>query len=189
MRKSKEVAARTRQHIVTTAAKEFRRKGINGIGLSDIMAKAGLTHGGFYRHFTTKGQLIAEALEEALDAMTQKMDASAKADGMDVMIAKYLSESHRDDPAAGCPLAALGSEIARGDRRARAAGTNGFAKFVDIIAAQIEGLPPELAKARALLALSTMIGALTVARLVNDTRLSVAILKEARKHVRDLVIK
>jgi TetR/AcrR family transcriptional repressor of nem operon len=68
-------------------------------------------------------------------------------------------------------------------------GTNGFAKFVDIIAAQIEGLPPELTKQRALVAMSTMIGALTVARLVNDPQLSVAILKAARKHVRDLVVK
>ena len=95
--------------------------------------------------------------------------------------AVYLSTDHRDNPAAGCPLSAIGSELARCDGKTRAAATAGFLKLVEIMAGQSGRLPPAIARRRALVAASTMIGALTMSRVVTDPELSAEILKEAEK--------
>src|SRR6266852_3201739 len=132
MRKSREAAAKTRERIVSAAASEFRRNGIVATGLSDLMAAAGLTHGGFYKHFESKDQVVAEACAEAVGSLTEMMTAvaadkpSKAKGGLEAVVAKYLSTAHRDDPSHGCPLAALGSEIARCDEKTRAASTEGF---------------------------------------------------------------
>src|SRR5260370_39024919 len=99
--------------------------------------------------------------------------------------ARYLSTDHRDDHARGCPLAALGSEIARCDEGVRSAATDGFLRLVGIIAAQYEGTRPDLAKRRALAAASMLIGALTMSRLVTDPELSFAILSQANRDLAD----
>ena len=110
MRKSREDAARTRKRIVSAAAAEFREHGVVATGLADLMNAAGLTHGGFYKHFVSKDQLVAEAFAEALDALIRRLtDAGPGA------TATYLSDWHRDNPGEGCPLSAIGSELARCD--------------------------------------------------------------------------
>ncbi|SIN72501.1 transcriptional regulator, TetR family [Singulisphaera sp. GP187] len=180
MRKSKAEAAETRKRIVAAAAAEFRKNGIVATGLSDLMKAAGLTHGGFYKHFESKDQLIAEACAEAGRALAEKVAANASKGSA---VASYLSARHRDNPADGCPLAALGSELARCDERTREVATAGFERLVGILAGQFAKLSPEEARRRALVSASTMIGALAMARMVNDTNLSAEILQEAEASI------
>jgi TetR/AcrR family transcriptional regulator, transcriptional repressor for nem operon len=184
MRKSKQEAAATRQRIIKAAAAAFRKNGIAGTGLSDLMAAAGLTHGGFYRHFDSKDQIVAEACAAATEsAIATFFSKKSSQRGLKARIAKYLSPAHRDDPSAGCPLAALGSEIARCDGKTRAAATQAFLELVDIIAAESGKTRPDVARRRALVAASTMIGALTMSRMVTDSELSAGILREAEKQL------
>ena len=180
MRKSREEAAQTRKRIVTAASGEFRKHGIVATGLNDLMSVAGLTHGGFYKHFESKDQLVAEAVETAI---CEGLAAAASEKGG--AAAAYLSTGHRDNPATGCPLSAIGSELARSDEKTWAAATAGFLKFVEIMAGQFGKLPPATARRRALVAVSTMIGALTMSRIVTDPELSAEILKEAEKSLSD----
>ncbi len=183
MRKSKQEAARTRERIVEAAAAEFRENGIAATGLADLMSAAGLTHGGFYRHFDSKDQLIEEACAEAIATMTDRLAsaASRKSGRAGLKAAKtvYLSTHHRDNPREGCPLAALGSELARADAKTRAAATAGFQKMVDVLASQFDQDKPSEARKRAIAAASTLIGALTMSRIVNDEALSDSILRIA----------
>jgi TetR/AcrR family transcriptional repressor of nem operon len=180
MRKSREEAAQTRKRIVTTASGEFRRNGIVATGLSDLMSAAGLTHGGFYKHFDSKDQLVAEACAEAVKTAILERLGAAASEGAGAAAA-YLSTGHRDSPATGCPLSAIGSELARSDEKTRAAATAGFLKLVEIMAGQFGKIPRAAARRRALVAVSTMIGALTMSRIVTDPELSVEILKVAQK--------
>ena len=187
MKKSKLETAETRRRIVKTAAAESCRNGIHATGLSDLMAAAGLTHGGFYRHFNSKDQLVAEACAAATLSLGETTDASAchgvGKDALEAIVASYLSTDHRDNPSDGCVLAGLGSELARSDDKTRAAATAGFRKLVDAFAKQYRRTKPETAKARALVAVSAMIGALTMSRIVTDPKLSAAILRHTKKHL------
>ena len=166
MRKSREEAAQTRKRIVTAAAGEFRKNGIVATGLNDLMKAAGLTHGGFYKHFESKDQLVAEACAEAVEAMIANVAGRRRRSG--AAAAAYLSTGHRDNPADGCPLAAIGSELGRSDEKTRAVATDGFLKLVEIMAGQFGDMPPDVARRRALVAVSTMIGAVTMSRIVTD---------------------
>jgi len=103
--------------------------------------------------------------------------------GLKAIVESYLSGEHRDEPADGCPIAALGSEIARGDERTRAAATQALLRFVEVIASRLGKTPPDVARRRALVAAATMIGAVTISRIVTDSELSDDILREAAKHL------
>ena len=151
------------------------------------MSAAGLTHGGFYRHFKNKDHLVAEALTSGLDSIVEKMKAAGGSGGVNAMVSGYLSEAHRDDPSQGCPLAALGAETARCDASVRDAATEGFTKLIDIIAGQLTNIRPDTARKRALVVMSTMIGALTMARVVDDPGFSDTILRQAERHIRDFL--
>lgn len=177
MRKSREEAAETRKRIVSAAAAEFRERGIVATGLADLMKAAGLTHGGFYKHFESKDQLVAEACAEAVEALIEKLTSAAPG-----AAATYLSGWHRDNPGEGCPLSSIGSELGRSDAKTRAVATDGFLRLVDVVAGQLAGAPPA-ARRRAVVAVSTMIGAVTMARVVSDPALSAQILEEAKKSV------
>ena len=179
MRKSREEAAQTRKRIVAVAAGEFRKHGIVATGLNDLMKAAGLTHGGFYKHFESKDQLVAEACAQAVETIVEFV-TNAAAGGTPVA-KTYLSTGQRDNPAAGCPLAAIGSELGRSDEKTRAVATDGFLKLVDLMAGQFGKARPADARRRALVAVSTMIGALTMSRVVTDPELSAEILREAEK--------
>jgi TetR/AcrR family transcriptional regulator, transcriptional repressor for nem operon len=185
--RSKQEAAATRQRIIRESAAAFRKNGIAETGLSDLMAAAGLTHGGFYRHFDSKAQLIAEACEAAAKSLAEQLAASTSKKssraGLKAIVEKYLSAAHRDEPEDGCPVAALGSEIARGDEKTRAAAMQGFLKLAEIIASQFRKTRPDVARRRALVAVATMIGALTMSRIATDSELSASILREAEKQL------
>src|SRR5499425_2449142 len=187
MRKSKQEAAVTRQRIIKAAAAAFRKNGIAGTGLSDLMASAGLTHGGFYRHFDSKDQIVAEAFTAAAESLAEQLAASASRKsaqrGLKAIVEKYLAAAHRDEPADGCPVAALGSEIARSDERTRAAATLALLKFVEIIGSQFDKTRPDVARRRAWIAAATMIGAVTISRIVTDSELSAGILRETEKQL------
>jgi len=186
MKKSKLEAAETRRRIVKSAAAEFRRKGINNTGLNEVMAAAGLTHGGFYRHFASKDQLVAEACAAAMVAAEKNQFSGClglRKVGLEAILTEYLSKNHRDNLSAGCVLAGLGSELARSDDRTRAAATAGFLKLVDAFAQQYRRTKHEIATQRALVAVSAMIGALTISRIVTDPKLSAAVLRQTKKHL------
>lgn len=175
MRKSKEEAAETRRRIVKAAARQFREKGIVATGLADLMKAAGLTHGGFYKHFASKDRLVEEATAEAVDTLLEGLAAHPTVNDA---VAAYLSSHHRDNPASGCPLAALGGELARSDKKAREVATAGFVRLADILAGKAGTAD---ARRRALAAAATMIGAVTMSRVVTDPKLSDEILRAAEK--------
>jgi TetR/AcrR family transcriptional repressor of nem operon len=185
MKKSKAETAETRRKIIETAAQEFRRNGIHATGVSEIMAAAGLSHGGFYRHFESKEQLIAEACAANMDALVES--AATAAEGGDASLLKhlreYLSKNHDDEFLAGCPLVAIGSELGRGDMHTRRAASDGFRQLVDIISLQEHDSDPRIARANAMFKLSAMIGALTMSRIVDDQQFADQILNEAKKRL------
>lgn len=190
MRRSKEEAAETRRRIVATASEAFRAHGVEGIGISDLMGKLGLTHGGFYRHFESKDQLLAEACRHALGQTVSELGAAAdrapQGHGLETALRQYLRPLHRDHPDKGCALAAIGGEVARGDRRSRIAMTEGYRRLVDTIVRQLPDLPEAEAEERALAIVSGMIGALAMSRLVDDEALSSRLLRAARRQLEAL---
>jgi len=186
MRKSRVEAVKTRERIVAAAAQKFRRQGIAATGLIDLMKAAGLTHGGFYKHFDSKDQLVAEACAAALRrselaAILPSQAAATKKgrDGLKARAAAYLSAGHRDNPQAGCPFAALGSELARADDETRARLTAGLLQGLDVFAGHFDNVRPDEARKRAIAMASLMVGALTLARVVDDPKLSNTILRTA----------
>jgi len=185
MRKSRQEAAETRQRIVEAASSRFRENGIDGTAVADLMSQAGLTHGGFYKHFTSKEHVVLESLQLAAGSLRESMEASLSRStdvrGLNVAINDYLSLEHRDDPGSGCPFVALASELARSSDEVRDAATEGIVNLINLIASRLTELPPAAARKKALVMLSTMMGALTMARMVNDEQLSSSILREAKK--------
>src|SRR5260370_42356753 len=119
MRKSKEEAAETRARIIRNASKEFNQHGNAGTGLADVMKAAGLTHGGFYKHFQSKDELVAEAIERGLEKSLQAIERSAGERAIAEFINEYLSPVHRDDFENAFPLPALGAELSRGGGKTR----------------------------------------------------------------------
>src|SRR5256885_13386624 len=116
MKVSREQAAQHRERIVEAAAQRFRERGFEGIGVADLMKEAGLTHGGFYGHFSSKEDLIAEASDRALMrslALFTKVAEREPADALPAIASAYLTRKHRDNPGAGCVLAALGPDVFR----------------------------------------------------------------------------
>lgn len=187
MRKSKAETARTRQRIVVAAGSEFLCNGITEAALTRVMSAAGLTHGGFYRHFESKDQLVAEACRQTLLSLTQSLESSVldkgPRDALRTLCDKYVSADHRDHPATGCPLAALGSELARADSPTREAATEGFLRLSRLIAAQLRHLSPRKAEQEAMAIAATMIGAITLSRIVTSPRISDSILAAAHDYV------
>jgi len=180
MRKSNKEAARTREAIVAAAADHIKRTGIAEASLADVMAGAGLTHGGFYRHFRSKEHLVAEALSVAGDKTIAVVSQNLRKGGVTAAVDDYLSTSHRDSPNPVCPFAALGSEMARAGGETKAAATGVLEKLFATLATN--GSEPD-ARAQAIVALSTMVGAMTLARIVSDGRLSDEILNRAKDYL------
>jgi TetR/AcrR family transcriptional repressor of nem operon len=187
MRRSQADTAKTRERIVETASKQFRRHGISDAGLSRLMAAAGLTHGGFYRHFASKDQLVTEACHKALLSLTDGLEAriagKSPNHALPLLLEKYLSRTHRDQPATGCVLAALGSELARSDAATRDAATNGFLRLAGLIARQLKTLPPDEAQSRSLAIAAAMVGAITLSRIITDAPTSNALLRGTKNYI------
>lgn len=180
LRKSNKEAAETRRAIVAAAADYIRRTGIAGASLSDVMAAAGLTHGGFYKHFRNREQLIAEALVAAGRSSAEMLREVRAKKGRNAALDRYLSREHRDAATPTCPMAALGSEAARSSGETRAAAAVVIEQMIDELA---EDQSSEESRAEAMVDYATMIGAMTLARIVSGTTLSEEILERARKRL------
>jgi TetR/AcrR family transcriptional repressor of nem operon len=187
MKKSRAETAETRRRIVDAAAKRLIFKGIEGSGLNELMAEVGLTRGGFYRHFASKDQLVAEACTAGLQSTIRRSEVVAGGDdpaaAFRAIAGTYLSPEHRDNRAGGCPFAGLGSELARSGGETREAAARGFERLAAALEVHRPGRSPDEARAEAAYTLSAMVGALTMARMVDDPALSDTILDEARKRL------
>ena len=175
--------AKTHQRIVTLASRRFREKGLAGIGIADLMKEAGLTVGGFYKHFKSRDDLVAEAVGSALGSWKRQVDAAASGGPpvtYESLVDDYLSETHRNHPGTGCPVGALAEDIARSDRRTRALVTGQIRDDIALLANLIHGENEGergAARSQAILTYCALIGAIGVARAVADEQLSHQILK------------
>ena len=176
---SKAQKTRTHKRIVSIASKRFREKGLAGFGIAELMKEAGLTVGGFYKHFDSRDDLVAEAVNSAFGGWKRRVDAS-KSGGPPVsyekLIEDYLSEAHRDNPGAGCAFSALAPEIARSDKRTRALTSEQVQSDIQLIAGLLPAKGKRMARSRAILAFSALVGAMSLARAVSDVALSREIL-------------
>jgi TetR/AcrR family transcriptional repressor of nem operon len=182
VRVSREQAAENRQRIVDVAGTLFRQKGFEGIGVDAIMEAAGLTHGGFYGHFESKADLAEQACSAGLERSKQKWEAFAQASpdaALPEIARSYLSKRHRDDPGHGCVFAALGGEVARSSDAVRSTVTKGVRTQLGILERVAKSRSKAARRKQAIAALSGMVGAMVVARLVNDSALSNEILTVA----------
>ena len=180
MRVSRAEAARNRERIIEVAAKLFRERGFDGIGVADLMKSAGLTHGGFYGHFASKEDLMAQACARALESSLGQLQQAAEQGGENAFSAvasAYLSRAHRDQPDEGCVLAALGAEAARRGSPVRGAFTQGVRSLVDALTRLAPGKSKRLKREKALATVASMVGALVLARAIDDTELSDEVLK------------
>ena len=191
---SKQQATENREAIIDAAEKLFRDKGVDAVGLNDLMDAAGFTRGGFYNHFKSKDALVAAVLDRAMEDGAAALGAAIagwQAKGrvpLNGQIEWYLSPAHRADIESGCPLAGFAGDVRRLDaaarqRYARGLQTN-FEYCTDIVAAP--GESPAAARARAIALFSQMVGALVLSRAVAEAapELSDEILESARKNLR-----
>jgi TetR/AcrR family transcriptional repressor of nem operon len=188
MRKTKLETAATRVKIVEAARAEFRRHGIDGSGLTGLMAAAGLTQGGFYKHFESKAQLVAETTAAAVDDQVEQLRHMAEHAGAQrafkASVDGYLCAEHRDGEA-GCPYAALGSELARGDEQVRAVAVDGFERMIELLSGQLSATAASSTRDQALLAMCAMMGALTVSRMAKGEPLSEEVLAVVNRQLVD----
>jgi TetR/AcrR family transcriptional repressor of nem operon len=129
MRVSREQAIANREKVVDVASALFRKHGIDGVGVADIMKAAGLTHGGFYGHFDSKEDLAAEACSRAARRSWDVWINGASPGGLEAIVRKYLTPEHRNDRGRGCLYAAVGSDIPRQPRAVRRAFTERSAGY------------------------------------------------------------
>lgn len=167
--------AASHERIVKAASRRIRRDGVDNVGVAELMKQAGLTHGGFYRHFESRDDLVAEAIAEALAQGSQRVQASAKLSGPSALAAivdGYLSRLHRDKPETGCAVAALPTDVARCGPRAGAAYSRQVRAYLELLT----DLTPDRDPDQAHLILASLVGALLLARAVDDRGLSDEIL-------------
>jgi TetR/AcrR family transcriptional repressor of nem operon len=174
---------RTRQRILDVAATAFRKHGIDGVGVRDIMKQSGLTQGGFYFHFRDKEALFAEASRNAVASGSEWLYDSIKSAPpgreLQCFIDAYLSPAHRDHLESGCLLSALGTDVARSDEARRREFSKLAAAILDRISPYVPG-PDSDARRRRAGVLASMAGVLMVSRVLGDTERGRTLLTEAR---------
>jgi AcrR family transcriptional regulator len=182
--RSKEI---THERIVDAAARAIRRSGYNGTGVADIMKAAGLTHGGFYAHFASREAMLAEAADRAGGEAVKLMERVAAnvppQQVLTAMMKVYLSDDHVKGIETGCATAALVSEMPRQAPEVRRASTRRIKEMIDLVARQMPDWGQPSAHDHALVNISLMVGALVLARAVDDPRLSDALRKSALNHL------
>ena len=177
----------THELIVETAARAIRRSGYGGPGVAEIMKEAGLTHGGFYAHFDSREGMLAEAADRAgadtVATMARVAAAAPPEQALNAMLRAYLSKAHVESAATGCAVAALGSEMPRQAPKVRRAATRRIKEMIDLVARQSPDWGQPGAHERALVTLATALGALVLARAVDDPKLSDAVREAALNHL------
>jgi TetR/AcrR family transcriptional repressor of nem operon len=166
--------AANRQGILDAASRLFRDKGFEAVSVSEVMKAAGLTHGGFYGHFASKDDLIAQSITHALAGNPEKPA------GLRAFLDGYLSPRHRDNPASGCPTASLAADIRHQSPETRAAMTGGIRSQIGRINQALPGVNNAQDRRAAIGTWAAMVGAVVLARAVDDPALSDEILRETR---------
>jgi AcrR family transcriptional regulator len=180
MRYDKGHKEETRRHILDVASAQFRESGIAAVGLAGIMSEAGLTNGAFYSHFASKEDLVREVLTDSLTRREERHKANLENGvALETTIRDYLSTRHRDRAGTGCPTAALVAEIARHPKATRDAFTGKVSDILTLVAEQIRLGTAKERRRNAITIYATMVGALQLARAVNDKPLSDEILENA----------
>lgn len=184
MRVSRDQARQNRQRVVATSSALFREKGVDGVGISDLMSEAGLTHGGFYKQFGSKAELVEEACALALDDTMAFWDGylEGAAEPRARFIRAYLSHQQRDRVGEGCLLPALAGEARREAPAIRAVFTRAIRSYADRLDQPAEARTAQT-RAEALSTLSEMVGAILLARVTDDPQLSNEILDAAQRHI------
>jgi TetR/AcrR family transcriptional regulator, transcriptional repressor for nem operon len=185
---SKADKAESHERIVRIAAAKFREAGIEGIGVADLMKEAGLTHGGFYRHFDSRDELVAEAVESALAQGAQRLGRVVQRSGeqaFGAVVDAYLNKEHVDRRGSGCALVALAGDVARGGGRTRAAYTGQVKNYLEMFEGLLQPRGPD-ARRRAVTVLSALVGALALARAVDDEALTREILESVAAEIKGL---
>jgi TetR/AcrR family transcriptional repressor of nem operon len=181
MKVSKEVMAEHKEQIIATAAKRYRERGFGGISVADLMKEAGLTHGGFYRHFSSKDELIALSVLRAVsETIIEWREAAGDATGnrLEAVVHYYLSLRHHDHPETGCLAAALGCELSRLPSSVKDAVTDGEGRIIDFLSGIAPGKTKALRRKRAIVAFASMVGGMTLARMTSNGELRDEILKD-----------
>ena len=172
--------AQSRERILRNAADAVRDTGLESVSVAKLMRSADLTHGGFYNHFASRSDLLAQALERALVEGGKTAAASMKPGdaprSYETRVKGYVSRAHRDARTSGCAIAALASDVSRADEASRAV----MSAHVDEFVAQLTQALHSQDEGDAMLAVSAMVGAVLLARVQTDTKKSDALLKAVR---------
>lgn len=174
MKVSRAQMAENRRRILDAASRLFREKGFDGVSVAEVMNAAGLTHGGFYGHFSSKDDLVAQTLVHTLGA------GAGSGGDLRAYVEAYLSPRHRDNTAAGCPTACLAADIRHQTPAARAAMTDGLRSQIDFISKALPGLDPAARRRAAIGSWAAMVGAVILARAIDDPALSDEVLEQTR---------
>jgi TetR/AcrR family transcriptional repressor of nem operon len=191
MRHSKAEKAKTHERIVAIASKRFREEGLAGIGIADLMKEAGLTVGGFYKHFNSRDALVAEAVGLALELWKRQMDAAASGRPpvtYESLVDEYLSEAHLNHPGMGCPIGALAGDLARSDKRTRALVSRKIRDNIELLATLIRNANKadrDSARSQAVVTYCALVGAIGMARAVSDEQLTREILKTVAQRLKN----
>lgn len=174
MKVSREQMAENRRRILDAASRLFREKGFDAVSIAEVMNAAGLTHGGFYGHFSSKDDLVAQALAHVL-----AMGAGGGGD-LRAYVDDYLSPRHRDNAAGGCPTAGLAADIRHQTPAARSAMTEGLRSQIDCVSKALPELDAADRRRAAIGSWAAMVGAVILARAVDDPALSDEVLEQTR---------
>lgn len=180
---------KTHERIVTLAARRLREEGLEGIGVADLMKEAGLTVGGFYKHFASRDELVAEAVETAIGSWRRQQEEKGidpHSISLDEYVDTYLSERHRDHCGEGCAYAALTADMARSSDMVRTVATEGLQRNFEAMTARMPKPESAEAKRKAIIASCLITGALGLARVANDEALSNEILETVKQFVKEL---
>jgi TetR/AcrR family transcriptional repressor of nem operon len=184
MKVSREQAVANRDRVIDVAGSLFQQNGFDGIGIADVMKAAGLSHGGFYGQFNSKDDLAVQACDRVLTKTIEKLDAVASREPkptLAMLLERYLSAEHRANVGEGCVFAALAVDVARQDNPPlRRRFAEAVKSYVGIVARVVPGRSAEARREKALATVSGMVGAMILARAVDDPALSDAIFAAVR---------
>ena len=179
MRYPPEETAEKHQRILAEASRLLREHGLSGVSVGDLMQAAGLTHGAFYNHFASKPAMIADCIDHLLPQAVQRIESAPRTQiGKRNFIKRYLSPASRDNPGQACLMSSLGGEVAR-EPAARGAMTRYIKAFIETVTNHFPWTQAEQARGDAIRLTATMVGALVLARAVDDEALAREILREA----------
>lgn len=180
MKVSREKARENREQTLGAAACLLRERGLNGVGVADIMKAAGLTHGGFYRNFASKDELAVKAAERAIAQTIEQLKAGiagASTDPLRLLVEAYVSPAHSGDPGSGCILPALAADAARSnDPALRTVFTDAIQYYLDQLAALSRDSKAAASSRHPAAILSEMVGAVILARVAEGSPLAQALM-------------